>query len=165
MTISKVNKVTKRQRNNKKKHVYDSLVKETSQSRMHNTFLLLFWVTSSSSCSSVLPFVCTVTEYQSKTESKRSPFTLFWFCSFFWKFSFSCLFCSPQLGSRRSSSALSRDIRAWEFGGIVVSAMSPFTAHLSLPFAGKSSQPPSAAHSHQPLFAAHPSPLLLWKPT
>ncbi len=73
--------------------------------------------------------------------SKWCQFTLF---CYFLKVFCSYLFCPLRLGSCHS--ALTRDIKAWEFGGIVASATSPFAAHSGPPFAGKSSQPLSESH-------------------
>ncbi len=109
---------------------------------------------SSSLCSSFLHAVCTVTEDQTPTVSgANSPcFVIFWKCFVpicfvpykSWKvFNFFNM-TSWKLPTRHS--ALTRDIKAWESGGIVASATSPFAAHLGPPFAGKSSQPPSESH-------------------
>ncbi len=102
---------------------------------------------SSSLCSSFLHAVCTVTEDQTPTVSgANSPcFVIFWKCFVpicfvpykSWKvFNFFNM-TTWKLPARHS--ALTRDIKAWEFGGIVASATSPFAAHLGPPFAGKSS--------------------------
>ncbi len=100
---------------------------------------------SSSLCSSFLHAVCTVTEDQTPTVSgANSPcFVIFWKCFVpicfvpykSWKvFNFFNM-TSWKLPTRHS--ALTRDIKAWESGGIVASATSPFAAHLGPPFAGK----------------------------
>ncbi len=77
----------------------------------------------------LVPPCCVHHDRRPDQNSKRRPFTLFIFFSFFESLLFSsCLFVGPAAWKSPLPSALARVKSAWEFGGMAASAASPLAA-------------------------------------